>query len=76
LQVGPFLRQFGGRFNGSLAGILEIDYHEEAIEALGRGDAKAAAEAIRSDIAAGAEFLLEHGEFASEPTANARSSKA
>jgi DNA-binding GntR family transcriptional regulator len=64
LQVGPFLRQFGGRFGGELAGILEIDYHEEAVEALERGDAEAAGEAIRKDIAAGAEFLLEHGEFA------------
>lgn len=65
LRIGPFLRQFGGRFDGNLSGILEIDFHQEVVEALERGDAKAAADAIRSDIAAGAEFLLEHGEFAS-----------
>jgi DNA-binding GntR family transcriptional regulator len=64
LQVGPFLRQFGDRFNGNLAGILEIDYHEETVEALAAGDAQTAATAIRKDIAAGAEFLLKHGKFA------------
>lgn len=64
LQVGPFLRQFGGRFNGNLDGILEIDYHEEVVDALERGDAAAAGDAMRRDIAEGKEFLLEHAEFA------------
>jgi DNA-binding GntR family transcriptional regulator len=63
LQVGPVLRQFSGRFDGSLSGILEIDYHEEAVEALERGDGEAAAEAIYLDITKGGEFLLKHGEF-------------
>jgi DNA-binding GntR family transcriptional regulator len=63
LQVGPFLRQFAGRFNDDLSGILELDYHEEAVEALERGDGKAAAQAIRVDIAEGARFLLDHGSF-------------
>ncbi|CAE6915051.1 MULTISPECIES: GntR family transcriptional regulator [Pseudomonas] len=63
LQVGPFLRQFGSSYAGNLEAILDIDYHEEIVEALGRGDGDAAAEALRKDIADGMAFLLEHGEF-------------
>ncbi|WP_377298257.1 GntR family transcriptional regulator [Rhizobium sp. SGZ-381] len=63
LQVGPFLRQFSGRFDGALSGILEIDYHEDVLAALDRGDAQAAGKALRADIAEGAQFLLAHGEF-------------
>ncbi len=66
LQIGPFLRQFGSHFNGDLGKILDIDFHEETVEALERGDGAAAASAIRRDIAAGARFLLEQGTFASE----------
>ncbi|MFM2280095.1 MAG: hypothetical protein RLZZ444_2326 [Pseudomonadota bacterium] len=64
LQVGPFLRQFGGRFEGNLSGILDIDYHEEVVEALARGDGKVAAELIRKDISEGLAFLLKHADFA------------
>jgi DNA-binding GntR family transcriptional regulator len=64
LQVGPFLRQFAASFNGRLSDILGIDYHDEALEALERTDAEAAARAIRTDIAEGARFLLKHGAFA------------
>lgn len=63
LQIGPFLRQFGGQFGGNLAGILELDYHEEIVDALSERDGKAAADLIRKDISDGAEFLAEHGEF-------------
>ncbi|SEP90920.1 DNA-binding transcriptional regulator, GntR family [Pseudomonas cuatrocienegasensis] len=64
LQIGPFLRQFGSHFNGDLGQILDIDFHEETVEALERGDGIAAANAIRRDIAEGAKFLLENGRFA------------
>lgn len=67
LQVGPFLRQFAGKFEGALSGILELDYHEDVANALSRGDGVAAGEAMRRDIAAGAEFLLAHGEFEDAP---------
>jgi DNA-binding GntR family transcriptional regulator len=63
LQIGPFLRQFGSHFNGDLGKILEIDFHEQVTDALERGDAIAAAAAIRRDIAEGDIFLLEHGQF-------------
>lgn len=64
LQVGPFLRQFGGRFGGNLSGILDIDYHEEVVEALVRGDGKVAAELMHKDISEGFAFLSEHADFA------------
>lgn len=64
LQVGPFLRQFSGKFDGNLSGILEIDYHEEVVEALARGDGLAARKAMHADIAEGAEYLLANAEFA------------
>lgn len=64
LQVGPFLRQFGGRFGGNLSGILELDYHEEIVEALARGDGKAAAELMHKDISEGFAFLLQNADFA------------
>jgi DNA-binding GntR family transcriptional regulator len=64
LQVGPFLRQFAGKFDGSLAGILALDHHHEVVDALARKDAPAAAAAIRLDLADGARFLLAHGTFA------------
>jgi DNA-binding GntR family transcriptional regulator len=63
LQVGPFLRQFAKRFNGDMSRVLELDYHEEALAAIQRRDAKAAGRAIRRDIAAGARFLVEHGDY-------------
>lgn len=63
LQIGPFLRQFGSHFHGDLGKILEIDFHEEVVEALERRDGEAAASAIRKDIAEGTHFLLEHGQF-------------
>nr|WP_288355741.1 GntR family transcriptional regulator [uncultured Pseudomonas sp.] len=63
LQIGPFLRQFGSHFDGDLGQILQIDFHEETVDALERGDAAVAAAAIRRDIAEGAAFLLENGQF-------------
>ena len=63
LQVGPFLRLFAEHFNGDLSRVLELHYHEDALAAIERRDAKAAGRAIRRDIAAGARFLVEHGDF-------------
>lgn len=63
LQVGPFLRQFAGKFGGNLSGILDLDHHDEVIEALTRRDAAAAGAAMRMDIAMGARFLLKHADF-------------
>jgi len=63
LQVGPSLRQFAKHFDGDLSRILEIDYHEDAVAAIERRDAKAAGRAIRRDIAEGARFLVENGDF-------------
>jgi DNA-binding GntR family transcriptional regulator len=64
MQVGPFLRRFGEGFEGNLAGILEIDYHEDTLHALDAGDAERAAKAIVNDIEAGADFLLDKARFA------------
>lgn len=63
LQVGPFLRQFAGKFGGDLSGVLDLDLHEEVVEALARRDGPAAGAAMRKDIAMGARFLLEHADF-------------
>ena len=63
MQAGPFLRNFAGKFDGDLGGILEIDYHEEALAALEAGDGKRAAEAIRRDIREGRKYLLKHAQF-------------
>lgn len=66
LQVGPFLTRYAGQFDGTLTGILEIDYHEDAVAALKAKAPSAARIAIERDIAEGARFLLENVEFESE----------
>lgn len=66
LQVGPFLRQYSDKFEGLLSGILEIDYHDELVAALGEADGKAAGEAMRRDIGEGADYLLRHATFAED----------
>lgn len=63
MQVGPFLRRFAEGFDGDLAGILAIDYHEDALAALEAGDAAAASAAIIRDIQAGATYLLANARF-------------
>ena len=63
MQAGPFLRNFAGKFDGDLSGILEIDYHEDALAALEVGDGNRAAEAIRRDIAEGRTYLLKYARF-------------
>lgn len=63
LQVGPFLRQFGEQFDGRLSDILELDFHEEIVEALEAGDGKTAGELIKRDVNAGAEQLLKAAVF-------------
>lgn len=64
LQAGPFLRQFAGRFGGGLAGILDLDFHDEVLGALARGDGSAAAAAMRKDISIGGQFLMQRADFA------------
>lgn len=64
LQVGPFLRQFSGRFDGGLVGVLDLDFHDEVLRALSRGDGPAAAAAMRKDISSGGQFLMQQAEFA------------
>jgi DNA-binding GntR family transcriptional regulator len=59
LKVGPFLRSL----SPSLSHIAETNFHSDAIAALRRGDAAAAAEAIGRDIAAGRDLLLETAHF-------------
>ncbi|WP_117191538.1 GntR family transcriptional regulator [Rhizobium terrae] len=66
MQVGPFLRRYAGSFDGALSGILDIDYHEEALAALEKGDGAKAREAIVRDISEGAVYLLKNAEFTSE----------
>lgn len=64
LQVGPFLRQFSGQFDGALRGILDLDYHDEIVACLEASDSEGAAKLLRQDIADGHAFLLKHGVFA------------
>lgn len=66
MQIGPFLRHFGDSLNGKLADILEMDYHEDALEALVQGDAARARDAIIRDIREGAVLLLDRAAFAPE----------
>jgi len=53
LQTAPFMRRIYGRLETAAL----AHYHEAALEALAAGDAEALAEAIRSDIAQGADLL-------------------
>lgn len=59
LRIGPFLRQY----TDELSEILEIDYHDDAVEALFKKDGKTARRAIERDIAEGRDFLLTHALF-------------
>ena len=63
LQVGPFLRQFGGQFDNDLRGILALDYHDEIVKRLELGDGEAAAELLARDIREGFAFLMENASF-------------
>lgn len=63
MQVGPFLRSFAGMFEGDLSGILEIDYHEEALAALEAKDPARAREAIVRDIREGQRYLSANASF-------------
>lgn len=62
LQAGPLLREL---ITG-LDGIMNINYHDEALDALERGDADAASAAISRDILEGMQFLLKTAQFAAE----------
>ena len=63
MQVGPFLRNLYIGFEDDLAGILGIDYHEEALAAIEAQDGERARAAIVSDIVEGAAHLLRHVSF-------------
>ncbi|SMH36730.1 GntR family transcriptional regulator [Mesorhizobium australicum] len=69
MQVGPFLRSYASTFAGDLSGILEIDYHEEALAALEAKDAARARDAIIRDIREGAAYLLKYAHFHDTPAA-------
>lgn len=62
LQAGPFLRALVT----GLDGIMNINYHSQALDALERGDADAASAAFSRDILEGMQFLLKTAEFAAE----------
>jgi DNA-binding GntR family transcriptional regulator len=59
LQAGPFLRHLAR----DIKGLEKINYHDEAIAAIERGNGKAAQLAIRRDIRDGMRFLLRTAEF-------------
>ncbi|MDG3580293.1 MULTISPECIES: GntR family transcriptional regulator [Rhizobiaceae] len=62
LQAGPFLRHL----NQGLEQMVRANFHDEAIEALEKGDSSAAAAAISRDILAGMAYLEEHSHFMPE----------
>lgn len=57
IQVGPFMRFYATDVHVQ----HELDKHMDAIDAMARGDAVAAREAIERDILDGAEFLFDSG---------------
>lgn len=57
LQVGPFMKFYAADVHIQ----HELDKHMEAIDAMARGDAAAARQAIERDILDGAEFLFTSG---------------
>jgi DNA-binding GntR family transcriptional regulator len=59
LKVGPFLRSL----SPELGHISETNFHRDAVAALRRGDAEAAAAAIARDIGAGRDLLLATARF-------------
>jgi DNA-binding GntR family transcriptional regulator len=59
LKVGPFLRSL----SPELSHISETNFHLNAVSALRRGDAEAAAAAIARDIGAGRDLLLATARF-------------
>ena len=63
MQVGPFLRNLHVGFEDDLAGILDIDYHEEVVAAIEAGDGERARAAIVRDIAEGATHILGQVKF-------------
>lgn len=63
MQVGPFLRNLTTGFEDNLASILDIDYHEECVAAIGAHDGARARAAIVRDINDGATHLLRHVKF-------------
>jgi DNA-binding GntR family transcriptional regulator len=62
LQAGPALRYHAK----VLRGITDINFHREAIEALGKRKRAAAGAAIARDIRAGMEALLAVAQFAGD----------
>lgn len=71
MQAGPFLRSYAEGFDKDLSGILEIDFHEEALEALEKGEAEKAGAAIAKDIREGARYLLANARFRDRPAPDA-----
>jgi DNA-binding GntR family transcriptional regulator len=59
LQVGPFLTYYAQDVTAQ----AETDEYENVVDALSRGDGRAAREATERDITGGAEYLREHAMF-------------
>lgn len=62
-QVGPFLRHLAK----DIKGLERINYHDNAITAIERGDGEAAQSWIQRDIRDGMRFLLRTPEFSESP---------
>jgi DNA-binding GntR family transcriptional regulator len=67
LKIGPFLR----RLASGLDQLAAANFHDEAICALRRGAAEAAAAAIRRDLTAGRDLLLATARFQDDPVLEA-----
>lgn len=60
LQIGPFMRHYASDVRGQ----IDTDQYSAVIDALRRGDADAAREAMEKDIVAGARFIEQVASFA------------
>ena len=67
LKVGPFLRTLAA----GLEHLAATNFHDEAINALRRGEAEVAAAAIRRDLTAGRDLLLATARFQDDLPAQA-----
>lgn len=63
LQVGPFLRQFNGKFGNDLRGILALSYHDDIVKCIDAQDGAGVAKHLARDIEDGYAFLMDNGQF-------------
>lgn len=64
LRAGPFLRYL----SQDLDGLVSINFHDEALDAIKARDSRRARQLISKDIRSGMEFLLSHASFDGEET--------